>query len=184
MWQGLGEAALNIVFSVGLTWMLVRRGWGSSAVIGVAAGSVLPTVLFGWGVLWRWAAAEVGVRALALFRGTILRPLLACVPMLLTGLLFRAAAGPEFGDPRWLPCLIGMAVTGAAGAAGVWTIALTREEKDRLRRSAASAPRSRPASPCRWTMKRVCKSLKARPPRGWDAWTAKAALAVGSGAAA
>jgi F0F1-type ATP synthase assembly protein I len=132
MWQGLGEAALNIVMSIGITFMLVKRGWGSDAVIGVAAGSVLPTVLFGWGLLWRWAAAEVGVSSITLFRQTLLRPLLACLPMLATGLLCRWVLGPRFGDPQWLPCLIGMSITGIAAVMGVGFIALTQGEKFKL----------------------------------------------------
>ncbi len=148
MWQGLGEAALNILFSTGLTWLLVRRGWGNDAIIGVAAGSVLPTILFGWGVLWRWAAQEAGLGVWALFRLTLLRPLLACLPMLVTGLACRWLIGPQFGNPGWLPCLLGMAVTGLAAIAGVWGIALDPAEKAkarqklpaRLRGAAATTP--------------------------------------------
>jgi hypothetical protein len=69
MWQGLAEAALNILFSVSLTLLLVHRNWQVDAVIGVAAGSVLPTILFGWGLLWRWAAREVNTSPLDLFTG-------------------------------------------------------------------------------------------------------------------
>lgn len=133
MWQGLGEALLNILFSVTFTWLLVGRGWGNDAIIGVAAGSVLPTVLFGWGLLWRWAAKEAGVSAWALFRQTLLRPIAACVPMLLVGLLCRWGLGPRFGDPQWLPCLAGMAITGVAAVAGVWSIAMGPDEKIRIR---------------------------------------------------
>lgn len=129
MWQGLGEAAANVVFSVGLTWLLVMRGWGSDSVIGVAAGSVLPTVIFGWLLLWRWAAREVGTSAVGLFRETLLRPLLACLPMVVAGAGFRWLMGPSFGDPAWIPCLAGMAVTGAIGAAGVWIVALEPAER-------------------------------------------------------
>lgn len=132
MWQGLGEAGLNILFSVGVTWLLVQRGWGQDAVIGVAAGSVLPTVLFGWGLLWRWAAQEVQVSPRQLFRETLLRPLLACVPMVIVGILCRWLIGPRFGNPEWIPCLAGMVITGAAAVAGVWGLALTGEEKARL----------------------------------------------------
>lgn len=133
MWQGLGEAVLNILFSVGLTWLLVRRGWGNDAIIGVAAGSVLPTVIFGWGLLWRWAAKEAEVSQWALFRQTLLRPVMACAPMVLVGILCRWLLGPRFGDPQWLPCLAGMALTGLAAIAGVWCIAMGPDEKTRLR---------------------------------------------------
>ena len=133
MWQGLGEAVLNILFSVGFTWLLVRRAWGNDAIIGVAAGSVLPTVLFGWGWLWRWAAKEAEVTQWALFRQTLLRPITACVPMLGVGILCRWLLGPRFGEPQWLPCLVGMAITGVAAIAGVWSIAMGPEEKIQLR---------------------------------------------------
>lgn len=142
MWQGLGEAALNILFSVGLTLILVNRNWGHDAIIGVAAGSVLPTILFGWFVLWRWAAAETTLTKTALFRATLLRPLLACLPMLLTGLVCRLLLGPPFGHPEWLPSLIGMAITGVAAIAGVWGIALDPDEKHRLRQKLPARFRS------------------------------------------
>jgi hypothetical protein len=133
MWQGTGEAALNILFSAGLTLLLVNRGWGNAAIIGVAAGSVLPTMLFGWGLLWRWASKAADVRPWELFRLTLMRPILACLPMLLTGLACRLVMGSAFGSPEWLPCLTGMAITGIAAIAGVWTIALDPTEKNQLR---------------------------------------------------
>lgn len=132
MWQGLAEAALNILFSVSLTLLLVHRNWQVDAVIGVAAGSVLPTILFGWGLLWRWAAREVNTSPLALFTSTIARPLLACIPMLATGLICRALLGPAFGNPQWLPSLLGMAITGIAAIAGIWSIALLPAEKSKV----------------------------------------------------
>ncbi|MES2705522.1 MAG: MATE family efflux transporter [Verrucomicrobiota bacterium] len=125
MWQSLGEAALNILLSVGLTL------W-SKSIIGVAAGSVLPTVYFGWFMLWRWASVEAAVGKWELFRLTALRPILGCVPMILTGVLFRLTIGPRFGQPEWLPCLIGMAVTGVAAVLGLWFIALTPEDRKGL----------------------------------------------------
>lgn len=151
MWQGLGEAALNITFSVGLTWLMVRGGAGNDAIIGVAAGSVLPTVLFGWGVLWRWAAKECEISAGELFRRTLLRPVLSCLPMLVVGALCRWFIGPPFGQPEWIPGLAGMCVTGVAGLAGVWCIALEPAEKNRLRqklpgRFRGVAPAPRPAA--------------------------------------
>jgi O-antigen/teichoic acid export membrane protein len=142
MWQGLAEALLNILFSVGLTWVLVGRGWGNDAIIGVAAGSVLPTVLFGWGLLWRWASKEADVSAWTLFRQTLLRPLLACAPMLAVGLLCRSLIGPQFGDPQWLPCLAGMAITGVAALAGVWLIAMNPDEQQKFRQKLPSRFRS------------------------------------------
>ena len=129
MWQGLAEATLNIGFSVGFTWLLVRRGWGNAAVIGVAAGSVLPTVICGWCVLWRWAAKEIGTAEVTLFRETLLRPIAACLPMLFVGILIRWLIGPHFGDPQWMVCLTGMAITGLVGVAGVWMVALSHDEK-------------------------------------------------------
>lgn len=144
MWQGLAEAGLNVAMSVGLTWMLVRRGYGDSAVVGVAAGSVLPTVLLGWGVLWPWAADAAGLGRWELFRRTLLRPLLAGVPPAVAGLAWRQLVGPSFGDPAWLPSLAGMAVTGLAALAGVWAIALEPAERARIR---ARLPGGRKGTP-------------------------------------
>lgn len=138
MWQSLGEASLNIVLSVGLTM------W-SKSIIGVAAGSVLPTVYFGWFVLWRWASVEAAVGKWELFRLTAMRPILACVPMAITGILFRSIFGPSFGHPEWVPSLIGMAITGVAGALGVWFIALNSSERAAIAKKLPA--RFRPAVP-------------------------------------
>ncbi len=151
MWQGLGEAGLNILFSVALTWLMVRGGSGNDAIIGVAAGSVLPTVLFGWGLLWRWAAKECEMTQWELFRRTLMRPLLACLPMLVVGLLCRWLLGPVFGRPDWLPCLTGMAITGIAAVVGVLCIAVEPAEKQKLRqklpgRFRGNAPAPKPAA--------------------------------------
>lgn len=147
MWQGLGEAALNILFSVGLTWLLMRGGSGNHAIIGVAAGSVLPTVLFGWGLLWRWAAEECGTGKWELFRRTLWRPLLSCLPMLATGLACRGLMGPDFGRPDWWSCLAGMSITGMAAIAGVWCIALEPHEKIKLRQKLPGRLRSVAVTP-------------------------------------
>jgi len=142
MWQGLGEAGLNIAMSVGLTlW------WRN--ILGVAAGSVLPTILCGWFVLWPWAAKEAGMSRLCLLRRAIVRPMLACLPMLAVGLACRAI-GPEFGKPNWLPALAGMSVTGLAALPGFWFIGLSGEERRlvvaRLRRRKDGAPGETPAT--------------------------------------
>src|SRR5262249_1351582 len=48
---GVGEALLNVVLSIGLVVYF-------RSVTGVALGSLISTLIFGWCFLWPWAARE------------------------------------------------------------------------------------------------------------------------------
>ena len=72
---GLVEAALN----VGLSLVLVLT---FRSVVGVAVGSLVPTLVMGWGVLWPWLARDAGMTRWQLFHCTVLPTWLACLPVL------------------------------------------------------------------------------------------------------
>ena len=124
MWQGVCEAAVNLALSITLT--LVFR-----SILGVAIGSVIPTVLFGWGLLWGWAAKEAQMTRCSLFRQVVLPAWLGCLPMIGVALALRF-------QPWWISggntalVLVEGAVVGATGLAGIWLFALSAPERTRL----------------------------------------------------
>jgi hypothetical protein len=124
MRQGVAEAAANLAMSIALTWWL-------RSIVGVALGSVIPTFLFGWGLLWPWAAKEAGLTKRALFHCVVLRTLLGCLPMLGTALAFRWQPWWLSGGNSLLVFLEGGIVM-AVGAAGLWKLTLSPEERESL----------------------------------------------------
>ncbi len=121
MWQGVTEALTNLALSVFLTWHL-------GSIMGVAIGSVIPTFLFGWGVLWPWAAVEAGLTRFALFRRVVLGSVAGCVPMLIVGLLLRYQSFWASGSTTLLVLVEGGSVF-AVGLAGLWTFSLDATER-------------------------------------------------------
>jgi hypothetical protein len=124
MWQGVLEAAANLMLSIGLTiWM--------RSILGVAWGSVIPTVVLGWGLLWGWAAKEAGLSRGALFSRVVLRAWLGCLPMV------AVAAGVRL-QPWWVsgsttPLMLGEGtVVAAVGLLGIWQLSFTPEERARF----------------------------------------------------
>ncbi len=138
MWQGVSEAALNLVLSIALTLAL-------RSILGVAIGSVIPTVLLGWGVLWGWAAHEAGLSRWALFRKVVLPVWLGCLPMVALALALRLQPWWTSGRTTLLVLAEGAAI-GLVGLAGLWWITLAPAERatvtTRLRRGnpQAAAP--------------------------------------------
>ena len=77
LWVGVLEAVANL----GLSIALVKLGHGLQ---GVALGTLVPAMLLGWLVLWRWAALEAGSRPMHFFKVTLGRTFAASLPLLLT----------------------------------------------------------------------------------------------------
>lgn len=124
MWQGVAEAACNLTLSIGLTFV-----YGS--IVGVALGSVIPTVLFGWGQLWGWAAKEAQLSRGALFARVILPAWRGCLPMLALAAAFRFQPWWASGSTTLLVLAEG-AIVGLAGLAGLWRFGLTPADRGRV----------------------------------------------------
>ncbi len=125
MWQGLSEGALNIGLSIVLTlWM--------GTIVGVALGSLIPAVVLGWTILWPWAARQVGLGKMRLFRDTCGRTILACLPMVAVGLGVRWLSGLSYGEPQWIKSLTGLVLMLLTGGIGLWTVALNAGERSRV----------------------------------------------------
>ena len=124
MWQGVAEAAVNLALSIGLT--LAFR-----SILGVALGSVIPTVLFGWGLLWTWAAKEAAMSRWQLFRHVVLPAWIGCLPMIAVAAALRFQPWWASGSNTLLVLLEG-ALVGAVGAAGLWKFSLSSQERASL----------------------------------------------------
>lgn len=148
MWQSLVETFFNIVLSVGLTY------WWQS-ILGVAVGSLVPAIVFGWLILWPWAAREAGLKGRTLFKRSLQPALLAGIPMALVGagIHYLTADAKPFTAGNVALHLIGIVVTAFAGALASWHLVLRHEERQkvialfqRTRRSLSGAPQTKPLS--------------------------------------
>ncbi len=130
MWQGVAEALANVILSIALTW-------GLRSILGVALGSVIPTIAFGWGILWGWAAKEAGVSRWQLLRIIVLPAWKGCLPLITTAAVLRL-------QPWWLsqastPVVLAEAGTLAiVGLLGIWKLSLSPAERKDLAARLAS----------------------------------------------
>lgn len=124
MWQGVGEAALNLALSIVLTIAL-------HSIVGVALGSVIPTCILGWTVLWGWAAKEAGLGRWALFRRVVLPAWIGCLPMIALAAAFRLQPWWASGATTWRVLGEG-ALVGGAGLVGLWFSAFTPDDRARV----------------------------------------------------
>lgn len=124
MWLGLGESLANVAFSVAL--VLTFR-----SVTSVALGSLLPTLAFGWLLLWPWMARDLSLTSWQLARTTLLPSLLGCLP----GALILAV--PHFvtlqASAFWPTHIITSALAALTMAGFLWRLALTPGERAAVR---------------------------------------------------
>lgn len=138
MWMGLGEAALNLALSISLALLFKN-------VISVALGSLIPTILFGWFLLWPWVARDVSLRPWQLFRETVLPAWIACIPcalVLTAPLLFPALEIENI----WLRILLMGSAGGLTSILCLWSGTLTAAERRTLRSRLPSPFRKTPAA--------------------------------------
>jgi O-antigen/teichoic acid export membrane protein len=124
MWQGVAEALANLALSIGLTIAL-------RSMIGVALGSVIPTVLFGWGLLWGWAAKEAQLSRWQLFCRVVLPAWLGCLPMIACAAALRLQPFWHSGSNIFLVLGEG-ALVGVVGLAGLWRFGLNAEDREKF----------------------------------------------------
>ena len=124
MWQGVAEALANLALSIGLTIAL-------RSMIGVALGSVIPTVLFGWGLLWGWAAKEAQLSRWQLFCRVVLPAWLGCLPMIACAAALRLQPFWHSGSNIFLVLGEG-ALVGVVGLAGLWRFGLNAADREKF----------------------------------------------------
>ena len=124
MWQGIAEAAANVSLAVSLT--LAFR-----SIVAVALAALLPAVVFGWGLLWRWTAREAGVGRFDLARVVLLPAWFASLPMIVTVAALRLQ--PWWASGTTTPRMLTESSFAAiAGIAGVWYLGLFPAERHRI----------------------------------------------------
>ena len=124
MWLTILETSLNLGLSLGL--ILHFRN-----VLCVALGSLLSSLIVGWGFLWPWAARDAQVSGWQLTR-TVLAPIwLACLPLLLFLVCARFCPWIDFRTSTPLFMAESVVAFLVAGV-GLWTRALTAQERQHL----------------------------------------------------
>jgi O-antigen/teichoic acid export membrane protein len=131
MLQSVSEAAVNLILSIGLTFWLRDRFGAEWGILGVALGSVIPTALFGWGLLWGWTAREAQMTRWSLFRCCVLPNWLGCVPMIVAAIALRVQPFWASGHNTVL-MLLESAAVGAVGVAGIWCFGLTPGDREKV----------------------------------------------------
>lgn len=131
MQQSVAEAVVNVSLSIGLTFWL-RHAFGTEwGILGVALGSVVPTFLFGWGLIWGWTAHEAQLTRWQLFRRAILPNWRGCLPMIAVALALRLQPFWPSGHNTFF-MLAESSVVAAAGAAGIWRFSLSADERQKF----------------------------------------------------
>jgi O-antigen/teichoic acid export membrane protein len=120
----VAEAVLNLILSVILVWQF-------KSVVVVAMGSLIPSLIFGWGYLWPWAAKDAGVNGWQLAGHVLFRNWRACLPLLAFGLACRAIPALNFREDFLLFVIESVLACGLA-AAGIWQWALTNNEREKI----------------------------------------------------
>lgn len=117
-----GEATLNMILS--LLFLLWLRN-----PIAVALGSLIPALVFGWFVLWPWAAREIGMAPGKLIARTIFPALRASAPLLAFGGVYLF--GKTIDSNRTvLAFLLEAFVAVVIGAIGTWRLGLDFDERE------------------------------------------------------
>jgi O-antigen/teichoic acid export membrane protein len=118
---GVGEALLNLGLSIGL--ILHYRN-----VLSVAVASLVSTFVFGWLFLWPWAAREARISPFKLAAIVLGPTWLACLPLIGLFAIERALFVPN--SLLWVLIASGLAL--ALAAIGLWRLALTGIEREKL----------------------------------------------------
>lgn len=122
---GLQEAAFNVILS--LVCMKVFGG-----PVGVASGTLIASLVFGWGPLWQWACEELETSSWSLIRQTITPSILCQIPGAILLICFNQI---ELSLP--FPSLVRGLLAALTFAVPyfimVWKFVLAGNEKDLIR---------------------------------------------------
>lgn len=135
---GIIEAVANLALSIVLALAF-------HSVVGVAIGSLIPTLSIGWLYLWPWLARESRMTPWQLLRVTCFPAWKACVPVLLLLVVLHTVPALRFQN-AWAMVLVHGSVAGALSLFCLGRFALTAEERQSLkkkllaRRSSAAGP--------------------------------------------
>lgn len=117
-----GEATLNMILSLLFLFWLRRP-------IAVALGSLIPALVFGWFVLWPWAAREIEMGPGKLAALTIFPALRASAPLLALGSVYSFGKTIVSERTMWA-FLIEAFVASMIAAIGSWRWGLDVDERE------------------------------------------------------
>lgn len=122
---GAAEAIANLLLSI----LLVIS---TKSVVGVALGSLLPTLYFGWKHYWPWMARESGMSLRLYFRASIAPALSSALAPLIFLTGAQAFIVPLFDSPFVLLAISGSSA-GVIAIFSTFFFGLTNEEQHRFR---------------------------------------------------
>ena len=124
MQLGVAEAAINVTLSIGLVIYFKN-------IVGVAVGSLIPTLYFGWFHLWPWASREAQMKPSDLLRLVLLQPWIGCLPMILVAAVLKSIPVLHSGSTVWHLMVEGAFGLGI-GAMGIWKWTLSSKERQQF----------------------------------------------------
>jgi O-antigen/teichoic acid export membrane protein len=125
------EALANLILSVTLVLIFKAQGF-TYPILGVAIGSLIPSVVIGWFFLWPWASRYAGVGGEHLANHVLFRNVAACMPVVLYGTLCHVLPGAYFQDNQLMFFIeAGFAVV-IAGLS-IWYGSLTDADRAKFR---------------------------------------------------
>ena len=124
MWLGLGEAGMNLLLSVLLVLYYQN-------VVSVAVGSLVATFVFGWFIIWPWAAREASLSPWNLARTVLIPTWIACLPIVAVIFLERYFTFDQIRGSIYGLITEGLLVL-ALALVCIWSMALRAEERARL----------------------------------------------------
>ena len=129
-WLGAAEAIANLTLSIGLVIM-------TQSVVGVAIGSLLPTLWFGWRHYWPWMAKEVGLSRREFSKATLLPASKIAIPS--ATLLTLIAMSPLTENTGTIPTLLisSLSIT-LLSTWLIWSFELTTEERGKIQSALAN----------------------------------------------
>jgi len=124
--QLLWEAGANLLLGILLTATF-------RSILGVAVGALVPTIGFGWGVLWGWNAREAGLSRTELFLRTVVPAWKACLPLLGVAAILHSLPGHANAMPTPGRSLLEFLLLGMAAVAGMAWLGLGPRERTAIR---------------------------------------------------
>lgn len=123
-WLGAAEAFSNLSLSIGLVIL-------TQSVVGVAIGSLLPTLWFGWRYYWPWMAREARLSKVEFSKVTILPAVKVAVPSVaMLSLIALSPLAEMTGSLATL--LVSSSSVSLASLWLIWNFGLAPEERSKV----------------------------------------------------
>jgi len=125
------EAGANLVLSIALV-LIFQANHFIYPILGVVIGSLIPSLIIGWGFLWPWAVRYAGVSGMRLADHILFRNWAACMAVVTWGVLCHILPQAEFRYSKLMFFIEAGFATLIAGI-GIWYGSLTDADRARFR---------------------------------------------------